>query len=482
MLATSAMATASAHAAPVAGINAHLLGPEMTSEEVTRQFGIARDLGAKILRVDVGWASLQETGPDTYTPWYVKRLDALVATADAHGVKPVFSFAYSPCWASSAPESARQNCAGAWWDRGVMRYAPRDPEAYGRAMAWLAARYGTRVAAYEVWNEPNSSSFFKSPDPVRDYTAMAKAAYRLVKAAAPEVTVLVGSLQTSDSRFAEAMFEAGLGRDFDGFSIHPYTGDIDPNDPLPGWTKDSFIAGPPAVREVLVRHGAADKKLWLTEAGWSACLRRDGEHWENGVDEDVQAKYLREAFRIAASWDYVEALIWYDLIDDSDNPWDMWGQAGLLRHDGSKRPAYDAFLQVASGSAGGPENPASEAPGEAVAPAPAAPAPSVKAPAPKRGKRAGKARAALWAPLKATVRKRGKRLIIRGRASSSARVRIKVVSKPRRASARSARVRARVAVLRADRRGRFSLRMTKRRAAVVRISASGARVARYVGR
>lgn len=473
------MSTASAQAAtPVPGINAHLLGPEVTSEEVTRQFGIARDLGAKVLRVDVGWASLQETSADTYTPWYVKRLDNLVATADAHGVKPVFSFAYSPCWASSAPDSARQNCEGSWWDRGVMRYAPRDPEAYGRAMAWLAARYGTRVAAYEVWNEPNSDSFFKSPDRVRDYTALVKAAYRQVKAAAPEATVLAGSLQTSDHRFAEELFKAGLGRDFDGFSIHPYTGDIDPRDPLPGWTKDSFVAGPPAVHDVLKRYGAGDKKLWLTEAGWSACLKRDGEHYENGVDEDVQAAYLREAFKIAASWDFVEALIWYDLIDDSADPWDMWGQAGLIRHDGTKRPAYDAFLTAATGLGSGSTGSQASTPPQ---PSTGSVAPATPADAATEVAMDDKG-TTLAVPLRAKVRKRGKRIVVSGLTESSAKVRVKVSSKRKRGRARASRARARIAVVQADARGRFSVRLRKRSVTVVRVSAAGARVARHFGR
>jgi hypothetical protein len=366
-----------------------------------------------------------------------------------------------------------------------MRYAPRDPEAYGKAMAWLAARYGTRVAAYEVWNEPNSDSFFKSPDPVKDYTALVKAAYRQVKAVAPEVTVLAGALQTSDYVFAEAMFRAGLGRDFDGFSIHPYSGDIAPDNPLPNWKKDSFISGPPAVHEVLVRNGAGDKKLWLTEAGWSACLRRDGEHWENGVNEDVQARYLTDAFRIAASWDFVEAIIWYDLQDDSDDPMDMWGQAGLYRFDGSKRPAWSAFKDAAAQTATG-------TPAAAVGAAPVTeaakelaeqtkPAPGKQGQTKQTKKAETKQGAKKRATLSASARKRGRKLVVRGRTQGSSKVRVRVLSNPRgRGRARVAK--ARVAVVRASSTGAFVVRLRVPGATVVRVTAGGASVKRAVRR
>ncbi len=70
-----------------------------------------------------------------------------------------------PCWASSAPTprwpsaAPHAGAANAW--------PPSDPSRYAAFVAYLARRYGTKLAAIEVWNEPDQSNEHYSRAPTK---------------------------------------------------------------------------------------------------------------------------------------------------------------------------------------------------------------------------------------------------------------------------------------------------------------------------
>jgi len=339
--------TPSVSARQMAGLNAHLMWSNVSAAEQDQQLEQIAAAGAGIARVDVGWSSLEQNAKGRYERWYLDRLDTLVRKAEQHGVRLLLTVTDSPCWASSAPESLKQGCDGAWWEREVNRYAPSDPRDYADALAFLVRRYGDRVYAWEIWNEPNLDSFFKSDDQAADYARIVRAAYPAAKAADPSATVVAGALSESPPGFVEELFQHGIGGHFDAFSIHPYSGDASPLDPLDGASvRNSFARGVPAVREVLLNHGE-DKPIWLTEFGWSTSTIRDSQPWENGVDERTQALYTEQALVKVTEWPYVPVAIVYELADEHDDPGDRNSNFGLLRHDGTVKPALDAFRRGA---------------------------------------------------------------------------------------------------------------------------------------
>ena len=339
--------TPSVSARQMAGLNAHLMWSDVSATEQDRQLDRIADAGAEIARVDVGWSSLEQTAKGTYERWYLDQLDTLVDKADKHGVQLLLTFTDSPCWASSAPASVKQGCDGAWWDRGVQRYPPADARDYADALAFLVRRYGDRVAGWEIWNEPNLEYFFNTDDAPADYARIVRAAYPAAKAADPSATVIAGSLSEAPVAFVEELFRHGIGGHFDAFSIHPYSGDASPLDPLDGGSvKSSFARGVPAVRDVLLSHGE-DKPLWLTEFGWSTSNIRGSASWMNGVDEKTQALYTEQALAKVSEWPYVAAAIVFELEDEGDDAGDRNSNFGLLRHDGTAKPAFAAFRRGA---------------------------------------------------------------------------------------------------------------------------------------
>jgi len=338
------LALPSGASAAEAGMQLHALWSDVDRTEMERQMKQAADAGATVVRLDLGWSSLQSEGKGRWNQWHLDRLDDAVDAAQELGIRPLMLFSESPCWASSAPASAKAGCDGKWWDRGVQQYLPEDPEEYGAALAFLVKRYGERVAGWEMWNEPNLDHFLRGAEKAKRYTALVKAAYRAAKPYAPNVPLIAGALSETDVAFAEELYDAGIKGSFDAFSVHPYAHDASPLSERrsEGYRLVSFAGGVPAIRELMLRHGD-DKPLWLTEFGWSTSSVRGPNVWENGVSEERQATYLRQALEHVGTWDYVPVALAYMLKDNTSDKRELVGNYGLTRRDGTPKPALAAF-------------------------------------------------------------------------------------------------------------------------------------------
>jgi polysaccharide biosynthesis protein PslG len=330
------------------GAQSHALWSGSATEDMEREFQLLGEAGANAVRVDLSWSSLETEGKSRFSKWYVDKFEAFLEKAESRRIAVIATLWSTPCWASSAPESLRQGCSGAWWDRGVDRYPPSSTSDYGDAVAWVAQRWGHRLAALEIWNEPNllEQNFLKSDDPAAAYTRILTAAYPRAKHAAPGLTVLGGALAFSDERFLERLYQLGAGDSFDALSFHPYNEWRDPDDPWKQeWRKYTFVTGVPAMHEVLRAHGQAHKQLWLTEFGFSSC--GDAESW--CVTEQEQAEYTRDSLRLVKGWSFVEAGLVYNLRNKGSDPSGREDQFGLVRRDFSRKPAYTAFKQALAG-------------------------------------------------------------------------------------------------------------------------------------
>lgn len=346
VLAATFTSTASA---TEAGVQAHLLWSGVSLAEVRSELDRAKLAGARHVRVDVGWSTLQPERRGKLNRYYLAKIDRVVREANRRDLSLIFTFTSTPCWASTAPERLKQGCSGSWWERDVAIYPPRRAADYADALAFLVRRYRSRVDAWEVWNEPNLDDFLISDDRAADYARLLRAAYPAAKRAHRGTTVLGGSLANADYRFTQALFRHGVHNRFDAWSIHPYTHDHSPLDAgTPRTRHKSFVRGIPLVRRVLLRNGDAEP-LWLTEIGWSSCtVRNHPEPGENCVSETTQARYLALAYALMQRWSYVDVGIWFKLENSGTDPSDRIQNYGLVREDGSPKPAYSAFVAAAA--------------------------------------------------------------------------------------------------------------------------------------
>jgi polysaccharide biosynthesis protein PslG len=331
------------------GAQTHPLWSNSSIADFDRELDMLRDAGANVVRIDIAWSSLEHTGKGIYSSSYSSKIDTFMTHAQARGIKVIANIHSTPCWSSTAPADLKLDCAGAYWDRGVTAYPPADPRDFADAAAYVARRWGEYMAGLEIWNEPNEANqvFLKAPDPAVAYATLLKAAYPPAKAAAPSVPILGGALSFADGQFLERLYAQGIKGSFDGFAIHPYNENRDPDQhrdlSLRKWT---YIDGVPWIHEIMTAHGDGEKGIWLTELGFSTCNVLTSK-W--CTSEASQAEFTKDSFRIARDWPYVKAVVTYNLRNKGTDPADRESQFGLLHRDFTPKPGYAAFRDALTG-------------------------------------------------------------------------------------------------------------------------------------
>lgn len=324
------------------GVQLHSLWSDSSRRNMDRELDLARDLGSNVVRLDVVWGSLETKGKGRYSAWYVKKLDRFMRGADARGIKVLVDLWSSPCWASSAPSTLKRECRGEWWARGVGDYPPKRVRDYAHVARWMTSRYGSRLAALEVWNEPNLAdpgNSWRTNDKAAAYAALLKAAYPAAKAGNRRVPVLAGALSFADRRFLRALYARGVKGFYDGISVHPYNEWRDPRDRWrKRWEQYTFLPGIESLRRTQL--AAGDRApLWITEFGWQTGYRSTS-GW--AVTEAQQAEYLVEAFKLLEGLDYVKAAVIYNLRNKGSDPADHEANFGLVRRNYLVKPAFKA--------------------------------------------------------------------------------------------------------------------------------------------
>lgn len=321
--AATAKRVAPAAAHPLGGVNVVGLTDGARPASADEDIALARRIHARVVRTELSWSILEPRAANQTDPQALAFVDRLVADAAAAHIKVIATVRSTPCWDSSAPAALMAKCtpnhltaANAW--------PPRDPGEYARIVSFLVRRYGTRLAAIEVWNEPDLSKelYFAGPEKAAHYAAVLRAAYPAVKQANPQVAVLAGSLVGSNGVFLRALYRAGIKGYYDGLAIHYYT---------------LTLASLRAIREVQLANGDS-KPLWLDEFGWSSCWPHERIQQEQAcVTPQVQATDVASTFRALANTPWVAAEVIFELRDYFRE------EFGAVTQSGAQKPVFNAL-------------------------------------------------------------------------------------------------------------------------------------------
>jgi Cellulase (glycosyl hydrolase family 5) len=312
-----------ASVAPLGGVN---IGAPESAADADHSIELARQLHARVVRVELSWAELEPRGPNEIDPKALAFTDRLVSDAAAAGIGVIALVESTPCWVSSAPSPVLKKCSPTQ-QTSANTWPPTDLSRFAAFVGYLAGRYGTRLAAIEIWNEPDhiNEAYLAGPNKARNYAALVRAAYPAIKQANPGVTVLAGSLVGSSGVFLRALYAAGIKGYYDGLAIHYY---------------DLTLASVREIRQVQLANGDS-KPLWLDEFGWSSCWPKHRIQAEQAcVTPAVQAMNIASLFRSLAHTPYVAAEVIYHLQDSSDENF------GLISRTGSRKPAFRALAEV----------------------------------------------------------------------------------------------------------------------------------------
>ena len=296
-------------------------------------------------RVTFYWSDIEPTDNN----WQFKVYDGLVQRAAKAQIPLLGILAYSMKRVSKAAVDMQG-------DPWALSYCPPDDVAQFAAFAgMMAARY-PQVLYWEIWNEPNTTYFWRpGPDPAL-YTELLRRSYVAVKAANSKAIIALGGLSPgggngqvdtmSAASFLEGVYQNGGKNYFDAVGFHPYNDGVSPDQYLTDYVNK--------VHDVMTQNGDANKEMWITELGWYAGTET------NGLTEAQQADYLSRASRILYNLDFVHRFYWYNLKEYSNpltpvtpKPASACGPAnsnplnyGMFRYDGSPRPAADAFKKA----------------------------------------------------------------------------------------------------------------------------------------
>jgi len=280
--------------------------------------------GVKWVRIDTSWAGIEDTAKGARNSWYIGMVDFCVDQARARGMNVLITLWMTPGWANG--------------NRGNL-VPPTNPQDYADFARWAAGYWRGRVAAWEVWNEPDpNQSFWQGT--IDQYAGLLRSAYPAFKAGDPAAKVVLGGPSSNDDAWIRQMYARGTKDFFDVVSTHPYQGMADAP---PEQADDGHIwwfTHLPAVRQVMLDYGDAAKPIWYGEFGWSAHTNWSGvQNWERGVTPQQQGDYFVRALQYTeANYPYVTVAFWYKERTQPGETNVHQAGYGLLNADMTERP------------------------------------------------------------------------------------------------------------------------------------------------
>jgi O-antigen ligase len=273
---------------------------------VPREFGITLDLTSlnaseratffqqapasrvRWVRQVIAWRTIEpQRGAFTWA-----RMDDAINEAYERGYRVLAVLQDAPAWAR-APSTAATAPPKEWRDFG----------AFARA---VATRYRGKIAAYQIWDEPNLAANWGDQFPnALAYTALLREAAIVIRDADPQARLVTaalapttenGPLNIAEPEFLQRLYRAGARDFFDAVGAEPFGFWSDADDPRVAVNVLNF-SRLQLLRGVMVANGDGDKALWATAFGW--VVGKPGDSPLGGDTAEKQTRRTLHAIRRA---------------------------------------------------------------------------------------------------------------------------------------------------------------------------------------
>ncbi len=345
------------------------LDKEVNVDYIRRTAEMLKEGGVTNVRQAFSWCELEPDGRGVYwdqannkPSW--QKYDQIVDILAANGIAITARLDNAPTWS----RSGQTNDPGSKCQKGP----PTDLTAYSDFVRMFTTHYRGRVAAVQIWNEPNLSEEWGNTLNVVQYTDMLKRAFQAAKQGDPEVRVVTAAMAptketdpkvgVSDLIFYEQMYRAGAKGSFDVLAVNVYGLGEPPDDRR--LSTDRFnVSRPILVHDIMTRYGDTTTPVWATEFGYNSLPKGwNGEPsiWGPNVDEQTQARYLVGGLtRMKEEWPWMGTVFvwgfrWAERPGTFGYP--VGGPYGppkaepyfaLVNYDFTPRPAWNAVRQFA---------------------------------------------------------------------------------------------------------------------------------------
>jgi hypothetical protein len=339
MVLLTATVPASAQPAPAAATDTNANEPFFGAVQAIYNPDRAAQAGVQWERLIFPWSLIQKTGPNAWNDGYFS--DQQISQEIGRGIQVVGLATYTPQWATSTPQKAGTTNVPA------NLYLPfDDPKNYwGQFMYKLASRYAGQINTWVVWNEPDlydNKILYTWDGTISDMYQLVKVAYLAVKKANPNAKIVLPGLtywldkENSRplylARFMEAASHdptAAANNDyFDVVDVHQYT------NPLNIYNAIRLY------QRAMDQYGVS-KPIWVGESN----VVPDDDPMNPlpatfHATMDQQASYIIQAFALARAAG-AQRMSVYKMVDEArEGANELYG---LVRNDGSVRPAYTAY-------------------------------------------------------------------------------------------------------------------------------------------
>jgi hypothetical protein len=290
--------------------------------------------------------------------WDFSRADEIMDEVERRGLKLVARLGIAPAWAHpSVPGDRRQDYID----------APPDPDymaAWGGYCGALAGRYAGRIAAYQIWNEPNlDREWGGRPPDAAAYVDLLRVCSQAIRAADPAAILISAGLSPTgnccdiarpDDQYLQEMYDAGFQQYVDVVGMHApgyARPDLGPDEAEARGSQRFFsFRRVEDLRRVMVRNGDAARQAAVLEFGWHTDTEGANPAYSwFGVSPQQQAQYLVEAYAWAAAhwrpWVGLMSAIY--IADPSWTPADEEYWWAITTPEGIVRPAFIDLANMA---------------------------------------------------------------------------------------------------------------------------------------
>jgi polysaccharide biosynthesis protein PslG len=193
------------------------------------------------------WADIN-SAPGVYD---FHHLDNFLKTNQERNVDVIYTFGRTPLWASAQPNTPGPYGSG-------QCAPPADLKNWDNYVTAIAVHAGTRIAYWELWNEPEDPKYYCGD--IKTLVTMAQHAYRIIKSVNPAAQVITPSAAAEGGpAWLDTYLSQGGGNYADIMSFHGYCNS----------EAESINSVVFRYRKVISAHGQANKPLWDTEADWA---------------------------------------------------------------------------------------------------------------------------------------------------------------------------------------------------------------------